>query len=1061
MYFKKIFTILMIVLCPFALLAQSSYQVEGVVTSAEDGLPIPGVNIIILGTQTGTTTDFDGQYQLKVKKGDIISFSYSGMKTVVKEVVDQTTIDVQIEQETSELEQVVVIGYGTQRKSHLTGSVAKLENKNLDELPYSDVSSSIKGKIAGVQILNTTGNVGDDPEILVRGIGSISLNSGPLIVVDGFPFEDGLQFINPSTIKSIEVLKDASSTAIYGSRGANGVIIVTTKEGKAKKVSYEFKSLSGYKRAFRKLDLLDSYEYADLDRARDQLTENVNALAEDREASLVYYDDIQIAKRIITDNIGGPTDWQDEALRKPAKIDSYQLNVSGGSDKTNYFISGSYLYDEGLRRDNDLERINLSTKFKTKLSDKLTLKLNLNPSYTKVRRSAINFTDVGRYETWIPVRHNAYTSELTGKEIGSFAHSPDFRDLGLNFDYIDPNSTTGEVQNTGPLASLWGSGNFNPISRQESSERNRFDYRLISNISATWKISNNLTFNSSLGNYTQYRREEEFFGRDGDRDGINTGILADRLRVKYINENTLNFKKDFNGHEISALVGITYENDKYSFTNIEMNGFADESNTTLNGGTTVDLEGLETLKFSTILSSYLGRLAYSYKDRYLINLVTRADGFSKFGINNLYGVFPSVSIGWNVANEEFWQNSVGTTVNRFKLRSSWGISGSNAIDIDSYPALTLVYPNNYSLGSGAGTLVPGFAELNIDPTDSEVQGNPDISWETNTEFNNGVDLGFFNSAVNLTVDYYYKISEKLLLQQAISNTTGFDEIFNNIGKVQNSGWEFDLSTNVGRGKFNWQASANIAFNRNKLISFGGQERVIRQGERDDEYLTRVGDPYIQFYGYKTDGIFNNQEELDNSPSASDDAVGGLKRVDIDGDGIITANDRTVIGNPFPDYIWGFTNTFTYGNLDLNLSFQGSQGADVVWGEAHYTETKRYLRDYTVDQYFNPAIDASQPGSNSEGVAWIGTDYAVQDGSYISLREVILGYTLPKLSMEKIGLSKMRIYVSGQNLWYSVADSYLGLNPEGVTDQDDVLISGYQRGVTPIQQQLAIGLDINF
>ncbi|WP_081740337.1 SusC/RagA family TonB-linked outer membrane protein [Aquimarina pacifica] len=1061
MYFKKIFTILMIVLCPFALLAQSSYQVEGVVTSAEDGLPIPGVNIIITGTQTGTSTDFDGQYQLKVKKGDILSFSYSGMKTVTVIVADQPTIDVQIEQETSELEQVVVIGYGTQRKSHLTGSISKLENKNLDELPYSDVSSGIKGKIAGVQIKNISGNVGDDPQILVRGIGSISLSSQPLIVVDGFPFEDGLQFINPSTIKSIEVLKDASSTAIYGSRGANGVIIVTTKEGKAKKVSYEFKSLSGYKKAFRKLDLLNSLEYADLDRSRDQITENINALAEDREASTVYYDNTQIAKRIITENIGGPTDWQDEALRKPARIDSYQLNVSGGTDKTNYYISGSYLYDEGLRKDNDLERINLSSKFRTKLSDKLTLKLNVNPSYTKVRRSAINFTDVGRYETWIPVRHNAYTAGLTGKEIGSFAHSPDFQNLGLNFDYVDPNSTTGEVQNTGLLNSLWGSGNFNPISRQASSERNRFDYRLITNISAQWKITNNLTFNSSLGNYTQYRKEEEFFGRDGDRDGINTGISADRLRVKYINENTLNFSKDFNGHEVSALVGITYENDKYTFSNIELTNFADENITTLNGGTTVNLDELETLKFSTILSSYLGRLNYSFKDRYLLSLVTRVDGFSRFGSNNYYGLFPSVSLGWNVANEDFWQNSVGSTVNRFKLRSSWGISGSNAIATEDYPAFTLIQANNYSLGSGSGTLVSGFGELNPDTTESEVQGNPDISWETNTEFNNGVDLGFFNSAVNLTVDYYYKISEKLLLQQAISNVTGFDEIFNNIGKIQNSGWEFDLSTNVGSGKFNWQASANIAFNENKLISFGGAERVISDGERDDQYITRVGDPYIQFYGYKTDGIFNNQEELLNSPTASDDAVGGLKRVDINGDGEITADDRTVIGNPFPDYIWGFTNTFTYGNLDLNFSFQGSQGADVVWGEAHYTETKRYLRDYTIDQYFNSTVNASQPGSNSEGVAWIGTDYAVQDASYISLREVILGYTLPKLSMEKIGLTKMRIYVSGQNLWYSVDDSYLGLNPEGITDQGNVLVTGYQRGVTPIQQQLAIGLDINF
>ncbi|WP_298311540.1 SusC/RagA family TonB-linked outer membrane protein [uncultured Aquimarina sp.] len=1048
MYLKKIITIVMVVLYHCTVLAQDGITLEGTVTSREDGIPIPGVNVLILGSNAGTTTDFDGFYQLKVKKGDVVSFSFTGKKTITISIDNQTKIDVALEEEASELEQVVVIGYGVQKKSSLTASVSKLENKNLDELPYSDVSNSIKGKIAGVQIRNTTGNVGDEPEIIVRGIGSISLSSAPLVVVDGFPFDDGLQFINPSTIQSIEVLKDASSTAIYGSRGANGVILVTTKEGKSEKTSYEFKSLSGLKQAARSIDILDAIQFSDLDRNRDQLVENFNAQQENREPNFVNYDNVQIGKRTIAQNIGGPTNWQDEALRNPARIDNYQLNIYGGGTRTNYLISANYIYDEGLRKDNDLERLNLSARLKSKLSDNLSFDLKINPSYTLTRRSSINFTDTGRYETWIPVRHNQYTSDLTGQPLGSFAHALHFRNL--NFDYIDP--VTGLTENTGNIENLWSSSNFNPISRQEASRRNRFEYRLLANGSVKWKIAKGLTLRSSLGGYVRYRTGEEFFGSDGDRDGETEGILADQLTVKYINENTLTYNRDFNGHDLGLLFGITYENTTERLSNLRITNFDDETITTLNGGTIIDLDNTFTLKDETILSSYLARVNYAYKDRYLISLAGRADGFNKFGKNNKYGVFPSVSIGWNVANENFWRNSIGNTVNNLKLRSSWGISGSAPALFD-FLAPTIVDFSNYSLGNTGG-VTTGQGEVDF------LQGNPDITWETNTEFNNGIDLGLFNGAVNLTVDYYYKLSEKLLLRQQISNSTGFDEQWNNIGKVQNSGWEFDLSTNLGKGKLKWQGSANISFNENKLISFGGSERAINNGERTDQYITRVGEPYIQFYGYRTDGIFQTAEELANSPSGITDAVGGLKRVDVNGDGIINEDDRTVIGDPFPDFIWGFTNTFTYGNLDLNFSFQGSQGGEVVWGEAFYNEVARYGTTYAEDQWFNENIPASRPGIRI-GVPWLETDYAVQDASYISLREVVLGYSIPTNAANRIGLEKMRVYLSGQNLWYSAADDYLGNNPEGNTDRGNVLIRGYQRGVTPVQRQLALGLDINF
>jgi len=489
-------------------------------------------------------------------------------------------------------------------------------------------------------------------------------------------------------------------------------------------------------------------------------------------------------------------------------------------------------------------------------------------------------------------------------------------------------------------------------------------------------------------------------------------------------------------------------------TNIRATNFDDENIQTLNGGSVIDLEETFTFKDKTVLSSFLGRINYAFKDRYLLSLAGRADGFNKFGINTKYGFFPSASVGWNIANENFWKNSIGNTVNSFKLRSSWGISGQ-APPIGSFLAQTIVGFNNYGLGTSGG-VTTGQAG-----NEDNLQGNPDITWETNTEFNHGIDIGLFSNSINITADYYFKVSEELLLQRQISNTTGFDVQWQNIGKVQNSGWEVAISTNVGKGKLKWQGSANIAFNDNKLISFAGAERNIENGERTDQYITRVGDPYIQYFGFQTDGIFNSQEELDNNPSGIDDAVGGLRRVDINGDGVITADDRTVIGDPFPDFIWGFTNTITYGNFDLNFSFQGSQGGEVVWGEAFYAEIAQFSGDFAQNQFFDERIPATNPSGNRVGVPWLETDFAVQDASYISLREVVLGYAIPQDAAKQIGISRMRVYISGQNLWYKAADEYFGLNPEGITNRNNPLITGYQRGVTPVQRQLALGIDINF
>lgn len=1040
---QRFFTVLLLLFCHLSLLAQDEYVLTGTVAFEEDGLPIPGVNIIVSGTTRGTTSDFDGNFQIRVQSGDVLDFSYVGMEPKSIAITDQETLNVTMVTNANELEETIVVGYGTQKKSHLTGSVSKLENRNLEELPYSSLDQALKGKIAGLQIQNTTTELGQSPTINIRGVGSINASSEPLIVVDGFPYDDGLEFINPASIESVEVLKDASSAAIYGSRGANGVIIITTKEGSASKPSYEFKAFTGFKNAFRKIDIVDIYEYTDTERAQRQMAEDFLAQEEGRDPVTLNYSNIEIGKRAVADN-AGLTDWQDESFRNPAIINNYLLNVSGGNKRTKYFISGQYIEDEGLLKDNFLDRMNLQTKISSELANNFKIGLNINGSYTHLRRSALNFTDSKRMQSWLPVFHNEWTSELTGQPVGSYSHPRHFNNT--SYDYVDVN---GEEQNTGNI-NLWTSNNNHPLAGLYETERYQDDYRFVTSGYTQWNILDNLMLRTNLGAYFQYRNAHGFQGSLANSNGQTEGYENNNLRTKYIVENTLNYDLELGDHEISALVGMAYENEKFRFTDIEGTGYATDFIPTLNAATILSLENTGTNVLQSTLLSYLGRLNYSFDDRYLLSVAARADGSSFFGANYKYGVFPSASLGWNLHNERFFNENI-QFIDRLKLRTSVGATGNN--DIEYYANTNLMYPANYSFGSGSGNLAMGLGET------GESLGNQNLRWEKTIEYDTGFDLGLFDNRLSITGDYYYSISDQLLLRQNVSLNTGFDSFWNNIGKIQNSGVELDLGFNsVGRN-LTWRTNANIAFNDNKLISFGGQERNISSGERSINYLSRVGDPYIQFFGYKTDGVWQSREEIDNNPSFNGDVPGSLKVVDVNGDGQLNADDRTVLGNPFPDFIWGFTNTLNYRNIDLNFSLQGSHGASVIYGEGYYQEIANYQREFFEGRWFNENFEADKPVRR--GISWALTDYLVQDASYVSLREVVLGYSLPQKWVDKIGLNRFRIYGAAQNLLYLTADSYTGLNPEGLRNQNNPLISGYQRGEHPVQQQFTMGVEINF
>lgn len=1042
----KVFLFFSALLFSSALFAQDKYLLKGTVISADDNQGIPGANVAVFGTSTAIATDLDGNFALEVSGTETLHISYIGMETVVVILNGEHEVSITMKGSSTTLDEVVVVGYGTQKKSSITGSVSKLENENLDEVTNSRVDKALQGRIAGLQIQNITSEVGEAPQIRIRGLGSISASSNPLVVVDGFPIENGLEFINPSTIESIEVLKDASSTAIYGSRGANGVILVTTKEGSSSKTVYEFKSYFGIKSAYENLDLYDTFEYTEMLRNERQQHENYLAGTEGRTPAAIAYSAREKGMREVARQ-SGEIDWQKEGQRSQALIKNYQLNVSGGSDKTTYFVSGQYIEDEGLLKDNYLNRFNFNSRLRTKLSNKLSLDINLRPSYTKRRRSSIAFTDFARTYGFLPVRHTAYTSALTGYPEGSYAHGRHFNNL--TFDYIDE---FGQQQNF--TASLWGTNNNNPVARMESDQRYQHDYRMLANFALDYKITKRLKFRTSGGVNMDYSNYERFRSSEAEITGQAIGEDNSALQVRFLTENTFTYDYKKGDHDLNALLGITYQRTNYKNMNLYGTQFPSDYVETLNAANLIDAEQSFTRKSVINLLSFLGRVNYSYKNRYLVSLAARADGSSVFGPEKRYGFFPSVSLGWNIGEENFWKNNVDF-VNRFKVRSSFGVTGNN--DITNYSFTNLLYPANYSLGTGTGSVTSGLGET------GNVMGNPAISWEQTYEYDTGVDLGFFGNKLSLTFDYYYSVTDKLLLQQNVSYITGHDQYFNNIGKIQNRGIEAEVSGNIKIGALTWKPAFNIAANQNKLVSLGGEAQFISQGERNEQYLAKVGEKAIQFYGYKMIGVWQSAEELANNPHSADDAVGGIRVADLNGDGVITADDRTTLGSPFPDFTWGFYNSFTYKGFDMNFLVQGSVGGEVFYGDGYYNETRYLQKDFVEGRWFSEGVPASKPRDNN-GRAWQNTDYLIRDASYLSLRSVTLGFQFPEDLTQKIGLSKARIYMTGENLLYLKSSDFTGLNPEGLNTSGvyaSPLVSGYQRGAYPVQRTIAFGIDINF
>ena len=1042
-------------------------NINGKVTDNITREGLPGVSIVIKGTTRGTTTDGQGDFSLNVVDNKaILVFSFVGYENQEIIVGNKSTLDIKLFTDNKSLEEVVVVGYGTQKKSSLTGAISKYKNERLDEAPVTRLDQALQGKIAGVQIQNISSEAGAAPKINIRGISSINAGASPLVVVDGQPVPDGLAFVNMADVESVEVLKDAASAAIYGSRGASGVILITTKSGKTDKPTYSFKYAIGQKTPYKKYDIMTATEFVELlfdeaaTRAKDPSvpTQTLSQIAGDNDRSAY------IIEQTLLDGQGA--NYQDESLRS-GQFQNILLSASGGKKDVRYFVSGGYQSDEGMMYKSNYEKLNLRAKIDLNLNKRSKLSLNINPSFSTRETPSENFTNFMRFPSSLPVYHTdksaawvRQVSQWADIKAGDFAHPRHFSNQVYSGLMPDGSTWT----STGPTGPQTGSSQNNPKSAVINQDINTNEYRLQSSANFTFNIMKGLDFKTMASAYINNSSGLNWANRNATGDGIvSKGVYTNSSYLDLLSENTLNYTKTISNHSINALLGYTAQTTKVTRNQTTGLDYPSDDIRTINNASQIDKAGTTSSINQIGLLSYLGRVNYEFKERYLLSASFRTDGSSYFGPGNKWGSFPSVSAGWIASDEKFFKDI--NWIDKLKLRASYGISGNNRI-LD-FGFVDLMYSANYPLGSGIGNLVAGQS------TSPSIVANKDITWESTFQTNLGIDIAILKSKIDLSVDVYQSKTDKLLLQQSSMAFIGVPLFWNNIGSLQNKGIELELTTrNLSTKNFKWTTSANFSHTKNKILELGNEAYLLNQGERTEVYQNKVGDPLIQYFGYKTDGVWLSQADVDK---AKTDGIkssltnyfvpGGLKLVDINNDKIIDNKDRTVIGNPYPDFTWGITNSFTFKAFDLSFSLQGVQGGTLINGDPNYNEAKQKNRAYNANRWLSSMFpgDGKTP-YNTNGFNWLLTDYVVEDASYLTLRDINFGYKLPSKIAKSIGMNSTRLYFSGQNLYFRTAKGYRGLNPEGRFSNGaygSSLIDGYQRGSFPIPKTFIMGIDINF
>ena len=1049
MNLKIRFFYLLLMLFSISFYGQNSYSVKGTVTSGSDGMPLPGVSVVIMNSSKGVDTDFDGNFMLDVSNGDVLQFSYLGFKNQVVTINGQQTLQIVMEEDSNVLDEVVVVGYGTQKKSHLTGSISKVTNEDLEQIAVSRVDDALVGQVSGVNIQATDSEAGAAPTITIRGVGSMAGDSTPLIVVDGVIVDsDFLGSLNMNDVESFEVLKDAASASVFGSKGSNGVIMITMKSGVEGKVRINYAGYTGLKTGRKS----EAYGTTLSDWAEKQM---------DEVGYLSNYTKIQQA-------IGTDRAWQD-VLIDGGIINSHSFSARGGNDKTKYVASVNYSNDEGVLLVDNFRKFGARAKLDFTINDKFSAGINFSPTYTIRRRFSESIHNVARHMPWLPIYHDEHTLQFVPNEEGEDGFDQNFIDTyGIveegdyarmyHFELSDLDGDGVYIDESS--SNIGSSSNQNPYAKVVERDRSDKKFKLFSSIYGKYKIAKGLNFKTSFSASFQDTQRKDYLGTEASRNGASAAYIneiTDKDQY-YIIDNFFNFDREFGNHEIGVTLGNSIERRDYFYTSATAIGIVNDFVQQLsNASTPSEAIGLEWTKRGI---SYISRFNYAYDDKYLASLSLRRDGSSIFGSEFKYGNFPAASIGWNVDREEFLSGS--DVISKLKLRASYGVTGNDRLNtgsvdpdsntstsslstgnvlVDYYPSLDLVSSVSYIAD---GVVQTGYTAANI--------GNSELKWERLIEINPGIDFGLFRNKISGSIDWYQRTSDQLLLNNPISVTSGFSNYLDNIGEVKNQGWEFELRTkNINSEKFKWGSTFLVTTNKNTLIDFADSNGQITSidPKRPAEWINLEGQPISSFYGYVVERELTPEELNTTTFYRHVNQKSGVAFVkDLNGDGVLDDEDKTILGNPYPELIWSFGNDFVLGNVDVSFMFQGSHGAEVR------NITDEYMFNYNVQRTPTDDVDSEFV------VQKIFTDDIIQDASYIALRNVNIGYNVPDYFIDKLGLSKFRVYASGQNLLYFTADDYTGWNPEALNKTSPTQY-GYQRGGSPIATTVSLGVNIDF
>ena len=1053
--------------------AAQSAGIVGTVTDG-NGEPIIGASVVEKGQpQNGAITNYDGQFAINVKAGTTLVVSYIGFETI--EVKAANGMAIVMKEDDKTLSEVVVIGYGVQKKSVVTAAIAKVSSDDLEGKAPVRVDNALKGLAAGVNVTSSSGQPGAAPRVRVRGTGTIN-NSDPLYIVDGMPIEGGIDFLNPSDIESIEVLKDAASGAIYGARAANGVVLVTTKKGKLGKTSINYNFSQGWQTAWRRRDVTSATDYAIMQ----------NELRLNGGQAPLYADPYNLMDTNGNPIKGFGTDWQDLVFNDNAPVQNHEVSVSGASEKLNYYLSLGYYDQEGIVGGNygqsNYQRLSLRSNNIYNVYDATAernflnkLDVTVNLAYTRIKS-----TGISENSEWGSVLGSAlYMSPIiaptvTNKELADEMHAKYEetqgyelqRDAAGNY-YTIPGTFGSYAEMNNPLALL----NMNP-SRNWSHKfvpKFSFDLQLWDNLKYHFNYSVDLSFwGSQSATLSKYYHS-------GNAKGEHTSAsMSWNKGCNWQVENTLTYDKQFGKHTIGVVLGqsamknksdylgaerwniINLEKPYMSYTNANVI-YEVDADGKLIGTPYAEYNGWGGPNVEHRLSSLFGRVSYNYDEKYMLQATVRRDGSSRFGPENKYGTFPSVSVGWNIMNEKFMEQTQDWLSN-LKFRASWGKNGSDNIDNFLY-TVENVMGNNVLFGN------PAIKQIG---SKASTTANPSIKWEESEQTDFGLDFGFFNQALTFTVDYYIKKTNGMLMTMPIPSYVGESKPVGNVGDMENKGVEFELGYKWNISDARFAVKANATYTKNTLKNLGNESGFIDydgvQGFTGGSLARGSnGMPFPYFFGYKTNGVFQNYAEVNAYTNADGGLIqpaarpGDTRFVDVNGDGVITSDDRTKIGKGTPDWNFGFNFNADWKGFDFNMFLQGVAGADIFDATYRTDVTAGNYPTYMLNRWTGEGTSSKYPilraGDNTN---WQVSDLYIVDGSYLRLKNISLGYTLPRNLTRQISIERLRFFVMAENLvtW----TKYWGFDPEISSGGKSL---GIDKGVYPQARIWTVGLNLTF